>query len=73
MTEGTVVVCPSGQIGTVVTYTSDQAQVLLRNGEIWTGTAKQLREPQPGEVEHAPVNVDRKEPSPKKANRQKFD
>lgn len=71
MTEGTVVVCPTMQAGTIFVLTSDHAQVLLRNGEIWTGSPKQLRVPQDGE--QPPVNVERKEPSPRKAPRQKFD
>ncbi len=66
MNEGTIVVAPTAQIGTITQLAGDQAQVLLRNGEIWSGPAKQLRIPQEGELDAAPLEVERSPGKPKK-------
>lgn len=68
--EGNVVMCDqTGQAGTLYSLTSDQAQVLLTNGEIWVGSRKMVHIPLPGELEQALYNVERVAPAPKPARR----
>lgn len=57
---GTVVICVTGQAGTVVDESGDQVCVLLQNGDLWHGPAHDVRLPQGKEdLEAAIVNVDR--------------
>lgn len=62
MREGDVVIVgDTGQVGTL-TYIGGpgQTQVLLRNGDVWTGDLNRLRLPQDqAEVDAAPLNVER--------------
>lgn len=59
--QGTVVIIPTGQAGSVVDdQQSDNLWVLLRNGNIWHGADFQCREPQSQEdLDACPVDVDR--------------
>ena len=47
--EGDVVICSTGQAGTVVQLASNQAWVLLANGDFWIGMPNSLRKPQDAE------------------------
>lgn len=67
MKVGLVVICGSGQAGTLTHINGDAVEVLLRSGEIWTGPSSQVREPQSAEdLAAAPVTVERPEPKRKK-------
>lgn len=60
--EGNVVICPTGQAGTVVEVLLGAAWVLLRNGDIWVGEIFRLRLPQSQEdLDFCPINVERLE------------
>ena len=59
--EGDVVICGSGQAGTVIQSGRD-VWVFLRNGDVWTGPAHQIRFPQDqADLDAAPINVERLE------------
>lgn len=65
MKTGDVVIVSTGQAGTIILNSADQFQVLLRNGEIWTGPSAQCRLPQDeADLAAAPIDVER--PRPKK-------
>jgi hypothetical protein len=59
--EGTVVICATGQAGTVIDdQNKDNLWVLLANGNIWHGAEFQCREPQSQEdLDACPLDVDR--------------
>lgn len=58
--EGTVVIIPTGQAGSIVNCGPNDIWVLLRNGDIWVGSAKLAYEPQSAEeLALAPLEVDR--------------
>lgn len=60
---GDVVVCPTGQAGTVDEVLGSDTWVILRNGNIWVGPTKYLRLPQgTDDLDSCPVEVDRPEP-----------
>lgn len=68
--EGSVVLlCSTGQAGTIISVSNENAFVLLRNGDIWVGPTNQLRLPQSTEeLEFAPIDVERPAPKRKKKN-----
>lgn len=58
-----MILCGTGQAGTVISVTGDSMMVLLRNGEIWNGPTKMCYVPQSAsELAAAPVEVERVEP-----------
>lgn len=62
MNPGIIVIVDTGQVGTVVWTTNDSIEVLLRNGDIWTGNVKLCRLPQgQEELDLAPIDVERQE------------
>ena len=59
---GTVVICQTGQAGTVCDLSGKEAWVLLRNGDIWVGQTNRIRFPQDeADLDAAPIDVDRLE------------
>lgn len=69
-TEGTVLVCGTGQAGTLINVSGDTFTVLLRNGEIWTGHSSQCRVPQsPDDLASCPLEVEKTVPLRKKPKR----
>ena len=59
--EGSVIICGSGQAGSIVQIAED-VWVLLRNGDIWVGPQHRLRFPQSQEdLDQAPIDVERAE------------
>lgn len=67
MNEGSVVICDTGQAGTLIWKVADQASVLLQSGEIWTGAVHSLRKPQDAaDLAACPILVDKKDPKPNK-------
>lgn len=71
--DGDVVLCGSGQAGTIIMVLKDVVHVLLRNGNIWTGSITQCRFPQSQEdLDCAPLEVERIAPKPKKAKRDNY-
>ena len=46
MNEGTVVICSTGQAGTVVQNIKNDLWILLCNGDIWCGPYSMVRLPQ---------------------------
>ena len=73
--EGDVVICGSGQAGTVIQVGKTSITVMLRNTEMWIGSPFQCRFPQsdedlascPLEVPHFHV------PEKRKMNREEYD
>ena len=60
MEEGTVIVCGTGQAGTIVQNIKGDLIVLLANGNIWHGSSNQCRIPQDAEdLANCPLEVDR--------------
>lgn len=58
--EGDVVICGSGQAGTLACEGKDSVCVLLRNGDLWYGPIHQCRKPQDqADLDAAPIDVDR--------------
>lgn len=67
MRDGETLICSTGQAGTVIWVAGDAVQLLLRNGEIWTGPVNQCRTPfDAADLEAAPVEVSRPDPKRKK-------
>lgn len=61
--EGDVVICGSGQAGTIAQICGRSVWVLLRNGNIWIGSMGQIRIPQDeADLEACPIEVERIEP-----------
>ncbi len=57
--EGSVVICSTTQAGTVI-QAGSEVWVLLANGDIWTGPAHGLREPQDqADLDACPLEVER--------------
>jgi hypothetical protein len=57
--EGDVVICGSGQAGSLVQEGSD-VWVLLTNGDIWTGPENRIRHPQDqADLDAAPLEVEK--------------
>ena len=60
LSEGTVVVVSTGQIGTVVVLTKTSLWAYLANGDIWIGSVGQAYQPQSQEeIDAAPRDVPR--------------
>lgn len=60
--EGTVVIILTTQAGTIVQEGKD-LWVLLRNGDMWVGSERQVRLPQDqNDLDACPVDVERPEP-----------
>lgn len=60
MEEGTVVICGTGQAGTIVQNIKGDLMILLANGNIWVGPSHQCRVPQDTEdLAACPIEVDR--------------
>jgi len=60
---GNVVVCATGQAGTVIELTKRNVWVLLQNNDIWVGSASHIRFPQDeADLAACPLNVERFEP-----------
>jgi hypothetical protein len=58
--EGSVVICDSGQAGTLTHLDRAEACVLLRNGELWHGIVNRLRKPQDdADLAACPIDVER--------------
>lgn len=58
--EGKVVITGTGQAGTYIGGTKDQAAVLLRNGDIWYGNSGQMRLPQnQADLDAAIIDIDK--------------
>jgi hypothetical protein len=56
-----VVICTTGQAGTVIWATATDLGIRLRNGDLWAGPSSQCRYPQSREeLDAAPKNVDTK-------------
>ncbi len=67
MKEGDVVICDTGQAGTLILSFGSESQVLLRNGDVWVGDIKRLRLPQGApDLEACPIDVERPESKAKK-------
>jgi hypothetical protein len=69
--EGDVVICGTGQAGTVISANSRDLGVLLTNGEIWYGSDGHCYHPDEETLAAAPLEVDRfdvreKAPKPKR-------
>jgi hypothetical protein len=57
--EGDVVICGTGQSGTLVQEGSN-VWILLRNGDLWTGPENRIRHPQDeADLEACPMEVER--------------
>ena len=60
--EGLVLICGSGQAGSVVQIDGSNLWVLLNNGDIWVGPQHQCRTPQDeADLAACPLNVERLE------------
>lgn len=58
--EGKVVVCGSGQAGSIIHTDERNIWVLLRNGNIWVGFINQIRLPQDqADLDACPIEVER--------------
>lgn len=58
--EGNVVICSTSQAGTIIQVAGNDIQVLLANGDIWTGAANRIRFPQDkDDLDACPLNVER--------------
>lgn len=69
--EGDVVICGTGQAGTVISTDGRDLCVLLANGEIWYGSDSHCYHPDDDTLAAAPLEVDRfdtreKAPKPKR-------
>ena len=68
--EGSVVICPTHQAGTVVEINKGGTWVLLRNGDVWVGELFRVRLPQSQEdLDSCLIDVERLEPKREAANR----
>lgn len=62
LSEGDVVICSTGQAGTLIQIIGKDIWVLLTNGDIWTGQLHGARLPQNEEdLAACPLNIDRLE------------
>jgi len=60
--EGQVVICGTGQCGTIAQKSGKEIWILLRNGDLFVGQDYQIRVPQSQEdLDSCPLNVDRVE------------
>jgi len=60
--EGVVVICGSGQAGSIVQIDGRDVWVLLRNGDVWVGSSNQCRIPQDeADLNACPLDVERLE------------
>ena len=60
MEDGSVVICSTGQCGSVIYSEKDNVWVLLRNSDIWVGPGSRLRIPQDqADMDACPINVER--------------
>lgn len=60
--DGNVVICDTGQAGSICQISGRDIWVLLRNGDIWIGQTNRVRFPQDqADLDAAPVDVDRLE------------
>jgi hypothetical protein len=60
--EGGVVICGSGQAGSIVEVDGSNVWILLNNGDIWVGPFHQCRYPQDeADLAACPLNVERLE------------
>jgi len=60
--DGDVVICGTGQSGTIIQLDGSESWVFLLNGDIWVGAIHQIRFPQDAEdLIACPLNVDRLE------------
>lgn len=58
--EGSVVICGSGQSGSIIQMDSKNVWVLLKNSNIWIGPMHQVRLPQDQEdLDSCPLEVER--------------
>ena len=58
--EGDVVICVTGQAGTLIQISNQDVWVLLANGNIWTGLLHDVRRPQNKEdLDSCPLEVER--------------
>jgi len=59
--DGDVVICSTGQAGTVIQFSGSDTWVLLANRDIWVGAPHKMRFPQDqADLDAAPLNVERK-------------
>lgn len=67
VTPGTIVICATGQAGTIEWISGNTASVLLRNNDVWCGPLSQCREPQDqADLDACPIDVPRPETKIKK-------
>lgn len=60
LVEGSVVICSTGQAGSLIQIDGKNVWVLLRNNDIFTGTSHQIRIPQGQEdLDAAPIDISR--------------
>lgn len=60
--EGSVVICSTGQAGTITEISGRDVWILLRNNDIWVGPVNQCRLPQDqADLDAAPIDVERLE------------
>jgi hypothetical protein len=60
--EGDVVICGSGQAGSLAQLAGKDVWVLLQNGDIWVGQTHAIRLPQDkADLESCPLNVEKVE------------
>ena len=58
--DGSVAICATGQAGTIIQLTGNEAWVLLRNGDIWVGLINRIRLPQDSaDLEACPIDIER--------------
>ncbi len=58
--DGDVIICSSGQAGTIAEIIGKDAWVLLANRDIWVGSLSQCRYPQDqADLDAAPLHVER--------------
>ena len=60
--EGSVVICSTSQAGTLVQLAKGDIWVLLRNGDIFTGSVHEIRFPQDDQdLQACPIDVEHQE------------
>ena len=70
---GDVVICGTGQAGTLLSLAGRDASVLLANTELWHGMDSQMRHPQDeADLAACPLNVERLEPKIIKSPKREF-
>lgn len=75
--EGSVVICSTGQAGTLTQVIGGDVWVLLANKDLWVGTTTQIRYPQDrADLDACPLEVERLEkrgiPKPNKRSNQEI-